>query len=138
MAKTLAAQLVERFGDPDTMKELYADDIRWSLSVSLGKIAGPYEGREAVEAFNRRIWEAVYHREVEVEILDDIGDERASAVRFIYRATYRNNGAPYENQYTLFVRSDQGRIQEVFEGLDTLASINAYAGLPPDHNPYRQ
>ena len=138
MAKMLAPQLVERFGDPDTMKELYADDIRWSLSVSLGKIAGPYEGREAVEAFNRRIWDAVYHREVEVEILDDIGDERASAVRFIYRATYRNNGAPYENQYTLFVRSDQGRIQEVFEGLDTLASINAYAGLPPDHNPYRQ
>ena len=41
MAKTLAAQLVERFGDPDAMKELYADDIRWSLSVSLGKIAGP-------------------------------------------------------------------------------------------------
>jgi len=138
MAKTLAAKLVGRFGDPDAMKELYADDIRWSLSVSLGKIAGPYEGRDAVEAFNRRIWEAVYHREVEVEILDDLGDERASAVRFIYRATYRNNGAPYENQYTLFVRSDQGRIREVFEGLDTLASINAYAGLAPDHNPYRE
>jgi ketosteroid isomerase-like protein len=137
MANTLAGQLVERFGRPEAMKQLYADDIRWSLSASLGKIAGPHEGLEAVLAFNHRIWEAVYFPEVEVEILDEVGDEASSAVRFIYRATYRNNGAPYANHYTLFVRTRDGCIHEVFEALDTLASINAYAGHPADHNPYR-
>ena len=72
-----------------------------------------------------------------MELLDELGDASASAVRFIYRATYRNNGAPYENQYALFARSRDNRIHEVFESLDTLASINAYAGHPVDHNPYR-
>lgn len=137
MANTLAGKLVERFGRPDEMKRLYASNIRWSLSRSLGKLAGPHEGFEAVLAFNRRIWEAVYFEDVEVEILDEIGDEGSSAVRFIYRATYRNNDAPYENIYTLFAHSRNGRIHEVFEDLDTLASINAYAGHPVDHNPYR-
>ena len=138
MAKTLAGKLVERFGRPDAMKALYAGDISWSLSTSLGKIAGPHRGLEAVVAFNQRIWDAVYFPEVEVEILDEVGDDATSAVRFIYRATYRNNGAPYENHYTLFARARDGRIHEVFEALDTLASINAYAGHPADHNPYRE
>jgi ketosteroid isomerase-like protein len=137
MAKTLAGQLVKCFGQPQAMEALYAEDVRWSLSPSLGKIAGPHEGLAAVGAFNRRIWEAVYFPEVEVELLDELGDGNASAVRFLYRATYRNNGAPYENQYALFVRSRDNRIHEVFESLDTLASINAYAGHPVDHNPYR-
>ena len=137
MARTLAGKLVERFGQPDEMKKLYAEDIRWSLSRSLGKLAGPHEGFEVVLAFNRRIWQAVFFEEVEVEILDEMGDEDSSAVRFVYRATYRNNGVPYENYYSLFARTRQGRIYEVFEELDTLASINAYAGHPVDHNPYR-
>ena len=40
MRPTLAGRLVERFGRPDEMKALYADDIRWSLSRSLGPLAG--------------------------------------------------------------------------------------------------
>ena len=52
MAKTLARQLAEAFGDVEAMRALYADNIIWSLQASLGRIAGPYEGKEAVMALS--------------------------------------------------------------------------------------
>ena len=145
-ATTLAGRLVENFGRPAEMRKLYASDVRWELPPSLGNISGPHEGIDAVAAFNRRVWEAVYFDAESqagdactVQILDEVGgaDSASSAVRFIYKATYRNGHTPYENEYTVFVRARDGLIQEVFEGLDTMRSVNAFARKPVDHNPYR-
>lgn len=136
-ATTLTGRLVEAFGDPETMRTLYSDDITWTMTKSLGSIAGPYVGREAVGAFNERVWGSLYLPEVEVEILDEVGDDELGAVRFIYRATLRRSGEPYELEYVVFARGRDGLLTEVFESLDTLGSTNLFAGKAVDVNPYR-
>ena len=136
-SKTLARQLVEAFGDPEAMRKLYSDDITWSMSKSLGPIAGPYLGRDAVIAFNERVWGSFYLPEVEVEILDEVGDAELGAVRFMYRATMKRSGKPYELEYIVFARGRDGLLSEVFESLDTLGSANLFADQAVDRNPYR-
>lgn len=126
-AKTPAGRLVSAFGDVERMSALYAPEIAWSLSASL-PYPRPMQGREAVLAFNRSVWEEVYFPDCTVEILDELGDERLSAVRFIYRATYRASGLRYENEYTLFARGGPEGISEVFEALDTLAIFDQMRG----------
>jgi len=134
--KILARQLVEAFGDPATMRKLYADDICWYMSKSLGPIAGPYIGRDAVIAFNERVWGSFYLPEVEVEILDELGNDEAGAVRFIYRATMKRSGKPYELDYAVFAHGRDGLLTEVYESMDTLGSANLFADKPVDLNPY--
>lgn len=120
-----AGDLVRAFGDVDAMSEMYADDIVWHLPVSLGPIAGPHEGRTAVIAFNQTVWGTYYSPDnVEVELLDELQDGERSAARFTYRATILASGTRYENEYTLFTRSNGGLIVEVHEGLDTLKTIS--------------
>lgn len=124
---TPAGRLVSAFGDVEKMAALYAPEIEWSLSASL-PYPRPMKGRDAVIAFNRSVWEDVYFPDCSVEILDEIGGEALSAVRFIYRARYRASGLPYENEYTLFARGGLGGIREVFEALDTLAIFDQMKG----------
>ena len=132
----MARTLVEAFGDVETMQKLYDDDIVWYMSKSLGPIAGPYEGRDAVIAFNNRVWGKFYLPDVQVEILDDVGNEETSAVRFIYSATMARSEKVYKLEYTLFARAKNGKLTEVFEGMDTLGSANLFADKPLDLNPY--
>lgn len=118
-SRTPAGRLVSAFGDVDAMSALYAPDVEWSLSPST-PFPRPMKGREAVIAFNREVWTKHYRPDCTVEILDEVGDERGSAVRFIYRAHMIAAGRAYENEYTLFARSGPEGITEVFEALDTL------------------
>lgn len=126
---TPAGRLVSAFGNVEKMSALYAADIEWSLSASL-PYPRPMKGREAVLAFNRSVWEEVYFPDCTVEILDELGNEKLSAVRFIYRATYRGSNLPYENEYTLFARGGPDGIAQVFEALDTLAIFDQMKGTP--------
>ncbi len=116
--RTPAGRLVSAFGDVDRMAALYAPYVEWSLSAS-NPFPRPMKGREAVIAFNREVWTKHYRPDCTVEILDEVGDETGSAVRFIYRAYMIAAGRPYENEYTLFARSGPEGITEVFEALDT-------------------
>jgi hypothetical protein len=125
--RTPAGRLVSAFGDVDKMKAMYAPDIEWSLSASL-PFPRPMKGFEAVVAFNTGVWNDTYHPDCTVEILDEIGDERLSAVRFIYRARYRASGGMYVNEYTLFARCGAEGIREVFEALDTAAVLDQMSG----------
>lgn len=126
---TPAGRLVRAFGDVEKMAVLYAPEIRWSLPASL-PYPHPMTGRDAVLAFNRSVWEEVYFPDCTVEILDELGGEALSAVRFIYRARYRATGGAYENEYTLFARGGAEGITEVFEGLDSLAIFDAMSAAP--------
>lgn len=127
--KTPAGHLVSAFGDVEKMSTLYAPEIEWSLSASL-PYPRPMKGRDAVLAFNRSVWEEVYFPDCTVEILDELGDESLSAVRFIYRAKYRGSNLSYENEYTLFARGGPDGITQVFEALDTLAIFDQMQGAP--------
>ncbi|MEQ8268413.1 MAG: nuclear transport factor 2 family protein [Parvibaculum sp.] len=126
---TPAGRLVRAFGDVEKMAALYAPGIDWSLSASL-PYPRPMRGRDAVLAFNRSVWEEVYFPDCTVEILDEVGNDSLSAVRFIYRARHRATGRAYENEYTLFARAGAEGITEVFEALDTLAVFDQINGRP--------
>ncbi len=127
VVRTPAGRLVSAFGDVEKMKAMYAPEIEWSLSASL-PYPRPMKGFEAVVAFNTGVWSDTYFPDCTVEILDEIGDERSSAVRFIYRARYRASGGTYENEYTLFARCGAEGIREVFEALDTAAVLDQMSG----------
>ncbi|KAI9031465.1 ketosteroid isomerase-related protein [Hyaloraphidium curvatum] len=124
---TPAGRLVALFGRPDEMRALYAPDVQWSLSASL-PFPRPMKGIDAVWEFNKSVWGVHHFPDCTVEILDECGDERSSAVRFIYRARFRDTGGAYENEYTLFARAGEGGITEVFEALDTLALTERRSG----------
>ena len=126
---TPARRLVEAFGDCALMASLYADDVVWRLNHSLAaNIAGPHEGKDAVTGFNEAVFQKFYEaRSVRVDIHDEIGDEASSVVRFDFHAR-SSRGHDYDVEYVLFAKTRQGRIYEVVELLDTLASNEQHQG----------
>ena len=133
---TPARRLVEAFGDCALMASLYADDVVWRLNHSLAaNIAGPHEGKDAVTGVNEAVFQKCYEaRSVRVDIHDEIGDEASSVVRFDFHAR-SSRGHDYDVEYVLFAKTRQGRIYEVVELLDTLASNEQHqgnrVGVPP-------
>ncbi|MDD9903620.1 MAG: nuclear transport factor 2 family protein [Rhodospirillaceae bacterium] len=133
---TPARRLVEAFGDCALMASLYTDDVVWRLNHSLAaNIAGPHEGKDAVTGFNEAVFQKFYEtNSVRVDIHDEIGDEASSVVRFDFHAR-SSRGHDYDVEYVLFAKTRQGRIYEVVELLDTLASNEQHqgnrVGVPP-------
>ena len=125
MPRTLAGKLAAAFGNVDAMTALYAADVVWSLPTSTG-LPTPYKGRDTVVAFNREVWGKYYRADCTIDLLDETGDGDVSAARFIYKAFSLIANKHYENEYTLFVRSKDGRITEVFEAFDTALSFRLY------------
>ena len=70
-----------------------------------------------------------------VEVLDELGDEASSVVRFNFRATSRR-GHPYAVEYVLFAKTVDGKVSEVIELLDTHGSNEQHqgnaVGVPPE------
>ena len=126
---TPARRLAERFGDPAAMRALYAADVVWRISASLG--VPLLEGIEAVGAFNVQVWTEHHRPDCTVTIIDEAGDDASSAVRFTYRAWSLVAGDWYQNEYTLFVRADAGGIRHVAEAFDTALTIDFLAGRAP-------
>lgn len=133
---TPARSLVEAFGDLAALANMYTTDITWRLNHSLApNIAGPHVGKEAVCAFNEAVFTKFYEPgSVTVEILDEIGDETSSVVRFVFRAMSRR-GNPYNVEYVLFAKTTGGLVHEVIELLDSHASNEQHqgnaVGVPP-------
>ena len=133
---TPARRIVEAFGDCPGLEAMYSDSVTWRLNHSLApNIAGPHEGKAAVCGFNRAVFEKFYAPgSVKVEILDEIGDESSSVVRFNFRAM-STRGNPYAVEYVLFAKTTGGKVHEVVELLDTHASNEQHqgrsVGVPP-------
>lgn len=128
---TPARQLVEAFGDCETMAEMYTDDVTWRLNHSLApNIAGPHQGKDAVTGFNTAVFTKFYEPgSVTVDILDEIGDEASSVVRFNFHGHSRRDHS-YDVEYVLFAKTTGGQIHEVVELLDSHASNEQHAGNP--------
>ncbi|MDR7159122.1 nuclear transport factor 2 family protein [Arthrobacter sp. BE255] len=127
---TLAGDLAHALGNVAAMQELYADDITWTLPVTLGRIGGTHEGKEAVVALNKMSFGA-YDRAAgtDVDIHEEFEAEGGRSVaRIRARLTVRATGEGYENDYVLLVRGREGKIVEVVEYLDTL-KVMEYEGL---------
>jgi ketosteroid isomerase-like protein len=130
-APTPARLVVEAFGDAAGMAAMYTDDVTWRLNHSLApNIAGPHIGKAAVTAFNEAVFTKFYEPgSVVVEILDELGNEASSVVRFNFRATSRR-GLPYAVEYVLFAKTSGGKVREIVELLDTHASNEQHKGNP--------
>ncbi|QYB00441.1 nuclear transport factor 2 family protein (plasmid) [Rhodococcus sp. USK10] len=126
---TLAGDLARALGNVEAMQQLYADDISWTLPVTLGRIGGTHEGKDAVIKFNK-ISLAAYSKSAgfKVDIHHEFGDGEYSVARYTCRATVSATDETYENEYVLFVRGRDGKITEVVEHLDTLKVMH-YEGL---------
>ena len=133
---TPARQLVEALGDCSALEAMYTEDVSWRLNHSLApNISGPHAGKTAVCAFNRAVFNKFYEPgSVVVEILDEIGNEASSVVRFVFRAASQR-GYAYAVEYVLFAKATDGLIYEVVELLDTHASNEQHrgkaVGVPP-------
>ena len=63
-----------------------------------------------------------------MEILDEIGNEASSVVRFNFHAISRA-GNPYDVEYVLFAKTtSKGKVCQVVELLDTHASNEQHQG----------
>ncbi|MDT2006590.1 nuclear transport factor 2 family protein [Rhodococcus opacus] len=126
---TLAGELARALGDVDAMQQLYADDISWTLPVTLGRIGGTNEGKDAVIKLNK-ISFGPYSKSAgfKVDIHHEFGDDEYSVARFTCSATVSATDEAYVNEYSLFVRGRDGKITEVVEHLDTLKVMH-YEGL---------
>lgn len=120
-----AVALARAFGDMNVMNALYHDDVVWTLPPSLGALAGPYNGRAAVRAFNSFVYQVYDYRTVEIMIIDAMAEGDRSAARFLYSAHMLPTGKAYKGEYVLFVRAYDGAIIQVDERLDTLAVFNS-------------
>ena len=133
---TPARKVVEAFGDCEALTAMYTEDVTWRLNYSLPEnIAGPHIGKDAVSAFNDAVFNKIYDGwKMRVEIQDELGDEASSVVRFYIRAESRR-GNSYDVEYVLFVKTRDGKVCEVVELLDTLASTEQHQGnalgVPP-------
>ena len=78
-----------------------------------------------------------YYPECTVDILNELGNDAHSAVRFTYNAKLRSSEGPYSLEYILFVRAEGGQITRVDEAMDTMGSGNLFAGEEIAKNPYR-
>ena len=133
---TPARKVVEAFGDCEALTAMYTEDVTWRLNYSLpANIVGPHMGKDAVSAFNDAVFNKIYDgSKMRVEIQDELGDEASSVVRFYIRAESRR-GNSYDVEYVLFAKTRDGKVCEVVELLDTLASTEQHQGnalgVPP-------
>lgn len=118
------------------MAAMYTEDVAWRLPHSLPpRIAGPHVGWEAVTAFNQAVFAKFYEAEsIVITILDELGDDTSSVVRFNMKAKTKRARA-YDVEYVLFAKARGGKIHDVVELLDTHASNEQHqgnrVGVPP-------
>lgn len=130
-------RVVEAFGNCEALAAMYTDDITWRLNHSLApNIAGPHVGKEATCAFNTAVFTKFYREgTTTVNILDEVGDEASSCVRFNMHAVAKR-GYDYDVEYILFAKTRDGKIYEVVEIMDSHASNEQHAGnlvgVPPE------
>ena len=135
--KTPARKVVEAFGDCEALAAMYTDDVTWRLNYSLPEnIAGPHVGKDAVCGFNDAVFNKIYDgSQMSVSIHDELGDESSSVVRFDIHAVSRR-GNSYDVEYVLFAKTRDGKVFEVIELLDTLASTEQHQGNAVGVAPY--
>lgn len=127
-AKELAVQLVEAFGDPDAIEALLAEDAEWWITPTVGILGSPSVGRDQIVAAMRVIFGEIYTG-AKAEIHAAIGDDPLGAVRITLRAEV--NGAPYVNEYSVWVRRSGDVIDRVWEYLDVAEATRQIAAARP-------
>jgi ketosteroid isomerase-like protein len=127
-ARDLAVCLAESFGDADAIVSLLAEDAEWWITPTVGVMASPTVGRDAIGRALRVIFEDLYaDTRIQLHAVISEGDE--TAVRFTMRALAIFAGnRRYENEYVLWIQCVGDEVSRVWEYLD-VAHVTAQFDL---------
>jgi ketosteroid isomerase-like protein len=124
--RELLTSLVGALGDADRVCGLLAPDAQWWITPTVGVLASPTVGRDAIYESMRTIFGELY-ADVRTSVHHTLVDNEMGAARFTLSATALfADGRPYENEYTMWVRTDGGAIVRVWEYLDVAHSLGQF------------
>lgn len=114
-------------GNVDRMVEFWWDDSTWEDAPEIPD-RSIVHGRENVEARLREVIELVGEMEIEVDQLEEIGDEILGSVRF--RVVSATSGASFDTPSFQLIRFEGGRVRRyrLFTSRD-----DALAAAAEDH-----
>ena len=133
MAETreLLVSLVAALGDADQVCALLAPDAQWWITPTVGVLASPTVGRDAIYASMRTIFGDLY-ADVRTTVHNTLVDDNMGAARFTLSATALfADGRIYENEYCMWVQTDGGAIVRVWEYLDVAHSLGQFGLTMP-------
>jgi ketosteroid isomerase-like protein len=126
--RELLTGLVAAFGDADRVCELLAPEAQWWITPSVGVLASPTVGREAIRDAMRVIFGQLY-TDVHTTVHHTLAEDDMAAARFTMRATALfAGGQQYENEYCLWVQVHDGLIVRVWEYLDVAYATGQFGG----------
>jgi ketosteroid isomerase-like protein len=124
--RELLTSLVGALGDADRVCALLAPDAQWWITPTVGVLASPTVGREAIYESMRTIFGELY-ADVRTSVHHTLVDNETGAARFTLFATALfAEGRPYENEYTMWVKTDGEAIVRVWEYLDVAHSLGQF------------
>ena len=124
--RELLTSLVGALGDADRVCALLAPDAQWWITPTVGVLASPTVGRDAIYESMRTIFGELY-ADVRTCVHHTLVDNDIGAARFTLFATALfAEGRPYENEYSMWVRADGGAIVRVWEYLDVAHSLGQF------------
>jgi ketosteroid isomerase-like protein len=122
----LLTSLVGALGDADRVCALLAPDAQWWITPTVGVLASPTVGRDAIFESMRTIFGQLY-ADVRTSVHHTLVDNEIGAARFTLFATALfAEERPYENEYTMWVKTDGGAIVRVWEYLDVAHSLGQF------------
>jgi len=124
--RELLTSMVGALGDADRVCALLAPDAQWWITPTVGVLASPTIGRDAIHESMRSIFGELY-ADVRTSVHHTLVDNDMGAARFTLFATALfADGRPYENEYTMWVQTDGGAIVRVWEYLDVALSLGQF------------
>lgn len=124
--RELLTSLVGALGDADRVCALLAPDAQWWITPTVGVLASPTVGRDAIFESMRTIFGQLY-ADVRTSVHHTLVDNEIGAARFTLFATALfAERRPYENEYTMWVKTDGGAIVRVWEYLDVAHSLGQF------------
>jgi ketosteroid isomerase-like protein len=125
--RELLTSLVGALGDADRVCALLAPDAQWWITPTVGVLASPTVGRDAIYESMRTIFGELY-ADVRTSVHHTLVDDDMGAARFTLFATALfAEGRPYENEYTMWVKTEGGTIVRVWEYLDVAHSLGQFS-----------
>ena len=96
-----------------------AEDVEWSLPVSLAGVGGTHKGRAAVTAMLEGVMTHFYDPStISADVITAFGTDDFATMVFMMNATTRW-GQTYRNQYSITIQAANGEITRVYELCDT-------------------
>ncbi|HET6859712.1 MAG TPA: nuclear transport factor 2 family protein [Streptomyces sp.] len=119
-AGELATGIIEAAGDADRIAALISEDVTWWITPSIPAdiMESVTHGRETMRGNLERVFSTLYLAgSVKTVVHQVIGQGNLAAARWTMTGAF-SNGAPFENDYTLWVEESDGLVAKAWEYTD--------------------